>query len=328
MKRRCWYAALAALLMTGSVGVFAAGDGASSLRVVSWNVQTFFDAVTDGTEYADFKGTKSRWSAQRYGTRLERLATALRALDADVVVLEELEKETQLYDIYNQLAGTFRLSALYAYGCFVAETGAAVGCGVLSRYPITDARVHALDISTENAVPPAMRPLLELRVQRGERTLALFVCHWKSKLGDGGAVWRRHQERVLADRMACAVADGIPALACGDFNMDVLEFTPLHFDDAASPASSATVVLRGTRPLAVYAPWLDSADVCADGSYWYRGAWERIDNFFACGAVILHDFRVERDGDWADADGRPVRYDVWTGAGYSDHLPISCTVEF
>lgn len=329
----------------------AALDAQSAeLRVLNWNVQTFFDAVKDGTEYAEFKGSKSRWNEKAYMARVERLGSALKALDADVVVLEELEKEAQLHDIYNQLAGTFRFSKLYAYGCFVSEPGASIGCGVLSRYPLDGVRVHSLDIGTESGLQPAMRPLLELCVHKDGRVLLLFVCHWKSKLGADSAIWRAHQERLLADCMSAAVHDGIPALACGDFNQDVLEFalvrergkerslapfescTPSAFSadgtEGKKTLPAANVVFRGSEPLLVYSPWLSAADVYADGSYWYKGAWERIDNFFVCGKACLRDFCVERSGDWADADGHPVRYEVWSGAGYSDHLPISCMIAF
>ena len=96
----------------------------SKIRVVSWNVQTFFDGVTDGTEYAQFKGASSRWTERKYRTRLERLSTALCTFDADIVVLEELEKQEQLYDIYNQLSGSFHVARNYTYGAFAkaAET--------------------------------------------------------------------------------------------------------------------------------------------------------------------------------------------------------------
>lgn len=308
----------------------------AGLRVVSWNLQTFFDGVTDGSEYAQFKGSGSRWSQKKYMDRLERLSAALRAFDADLVVLEELEKAGQLQDIYNQLSGTFRFSSLYRYGAFAAAPGAAIGVGVLSRFPLSDARVHALDIGSEGVPQPALRPLLELCLERDGRKLTLFVCHWKSKLGAESGIWRLWQERLLADCMAQVQEEGGAALACGDFNQDIAEFS-LSVDGTAC-VQEANLALRGSRgPLPVYSPWLgegggannDGATRPApSGSYCYKGALERIDHFFASGGAVLTAFTVEQGGDWADSAGRPVRYDPLTGRGWSDHLPISCLVAF
>ena len=86
----------------------ALASGENQLYVVSWNVQTFFDAQTSGLEYAEFRGSKSIWSQQLYEHRLERLLDAIQQIDADILVLQEIENMAVMYDISNGLAGRLR----------------------------------------------------------------------------------------------------------------------------------------------------------------------------------------------------------------------------
>ena len=53
-------------------------QGSVSLKVVSWNVQTFFDARTEGCEYAEFK--KGGWGKDAYVCRLKNLILLARSL--------------------------------------------------------------------------------------------------------------------------------------------------------------------------------------------------------------------------------------------------------
>ena len=47
-------------------------SGAETIRIVNWNAETFFDAHTEGSEYAEFKSSKSKWGSERYAARLGR----------------------------------------------------------------------------------------------------------------------------------------------------------------------------------------------------------------------------------------------------------------
>ena len=44
----------------------------NKLKIVNWNVQTFFDYQTDGSEYSEFV-TSATWGKEMYVVRLERL---------------------------------------------------------------------------------------------------------------------------------------------------------------------------------------------------------------------------------------------------------------
>jgi endonuclease/exonuclease/phosphatase family metal-dependent hydrolase len=310
------------------------------LKILAWNAETFFDGENDGTEYSEFLKSK-KWGREAYAVRLERLCSVIRLLDADVVVIEELEKEGQLVDISNNLCGTFHLSKLYPYGCFATNPGSAIGCAVISRYPLRSLCVHSLDVRTESSVQPVMRPVMEVTVCNGKKTLALFVNHWKSKSGGAAEteVWRNWQESVLACFMQKFVSGGKNAVvACGDFNRDISDFA--HPVVAGDNGHAKTNILlrtaaknsaqnKSSDALPVYSPWY-AADggLIAPGSYWFNGSWERIDHFFAAGLCAITDFVPEGDGPWVDGEGHPAGYKLWSGQGYSDHLPTTATVVF
>ena len=299
-------------------------EGVRTIRIVNWNVQTFFDANADGCEYAEFKSPKSKWGRDEYTARLGRLCGAIKNLNADVYVFEEIENEGVMYDIANMLAGgAWDAKKNWSYVCFAKAHGDALGCAVLSRRPLHAMTVHTLDIRT-HAKQPRMRPVICVSVLQGSRSLTLCVNHWKSKLGGEkeSALWRSWQESVLARLLL--ETNGSAAVACGDFNRDIGEFSKGGEGDA--------VVLYGAgfgtvSEVLVKSPWL-SENACGMYSYYYEGKGERIDHFFTAGQAKVLSFAAETDGPWADEEGIPVRYAMYTGKGYSDHLPIAASIRY
>ena len=87
--------------------------GAAQLYVVSWNVQTFFDAQTSGLEYTEFQGSKSRWSQELYEARLERLAESIELLDPyEAIVVGDTSFDIQM----GRNAGTRTCGVTYGNG--------------------------------------------------------------------------------------------------------------------------------------------------------------------------------------------------------------------
>lgn len=297
----------------------------SSVKILDWNLQTFFDGSFDGNEYSEYSSSKAGWSQEKYAVRLERLAEVVKAVDPDVFVMQELEKEEQLYDIYNHLCSNFRISMNYSYGCFAKEDKAPIGVGVLSRFPLSKQELHGLDIRSLSSSQPSMRPMLKINVDVDGKTLVLFVNHWKSKSGgDESEIWRDFQESVLARAFINARKGGYAAIACGDFNRDISEFLLL-----SEPGNAFNVELRGRENIKVRSPWYNSdGALYSTGSYWYKGYWERIDHFFCGAGADISGFKVENSGCWAGAEGAPLKYIVRHGTGYSDHFPVSCVVSW
>jgi len=293
------------------------------LSVVNWNVQTFFDAETEGDEYSEFKSS-ARWSRDKYIVRLQRLCQVISTLNADVFVFEEIENEGVLYDIANQLAGkSWDAKKLWTYGCFCKEDGASIGCAVLSRFPLSDLKTHGMDLRIQKSSQPSVRPMLEVCVNVEESVLKLFVCHWKSKSGgeEESEIWRDWQEFLVAEKI---YEEENAVLVCGDLNRDIQEFV-ISCDGVNK---SPNVIFRGSQDVKLYSPWLHSdGDLATEiGSYYFNEQWERIDNFFTFGDLKITSFSPKAEEPWADEKKKPVSYKIYTGEGYSDHLPIMCTL--
>lgn len=312
------------------------GNGKSVvLSVVNWNVQTFFDAETEGSEYSEFVNS-GRWSKDKYVVRLHRLCEVITSLNADVYVFEEIENESVLYDISNQLAGhSWDSSKNWNYGCFVRESNSSIGCAVLSKYELGSVKSHGMDIRTQKDSQPSVRSILEVTVLAGGKELVMFVNHWKSKLGgeEESEIWRDWQEFILSncvydvgDVNVVNEDSSLRGLICvGDFNRSAEDF--VTFFESETCVNKNTI-LRGFNEVLVWNPWFcgDGSFVSETGSYFYNDSWERIDNFLSAGKCKLTAFSPKTNGNWVNGKGTPNGYKIFTGEGYSDHLPIMCTV--
>lgn len=299
----------------------------SKIYVVNWNVQTFFDGENDGSEYSEFVQSKS-WGREMYVQRLKRLCECIKKIDADVFVMEELENENVLCDIYNFLCGEWNCKKLYSYGAFGKNEGSSIGIGVLSRLPLGNLKVHGLEVLSEES-HPRLRPVVEFEVSCNGKILTVFANHWKSKSGGEEVTekWRNWEEAVLSFCVDDAVEKGKAVVCTGDFNRDINDFS---FSDGNK------VCLRKRKSgcfkdgVSVESGWfLKNGSLVEPGSYYFQESWERIDNFFCAGSAKIFSCGPETEGNWCNADSFiPERFELWNGDGYSDHLPIGCIVEF
>lgn len=319
--------------------------GRNTVRIISWNLQTFFDAQTDGTEYAEFRGAKSSWNREKYEARLDKLAAFIKENRADIYVFQETENAAVLQDIANRCAGTVFSAPKALYGCFSAEKGAALGTGVLSRLPVENIKIHRTEIRAVRSsgikngsdilpvLQPPLRPLLEIRVRSGTEHFTLFACHWKSKSGGEKAsdMWRSLQEAQLGGRVSELIGENQKeaVIVCGDFNRDLKEFD-------FNTESGKVCFSCGTRAIELHSAWFDSPATekpdgsvqkdrqtkTVSGSYYFRNKWEKIDHFFYTASVNAVLFYAVDTGVHADNKGLPLRYNPHTGSGYSDHLPL------
>ena len=295
----------------------------SCVSIVNWNVQTFFDSQTDGSEYSTFRNSDF-WNEEKYRNRLQRLCDVITFLDADIFIFEEIENEGILYDIYNQLSGnSWNQNKIWNYGSFYKDENSSIGLAALSKIPLEDMKIHSMDIRIMDEIQPSSRPILELKISVNDKDLFLFVNHWKSKVSGilQGENWRQWQEFILSK----SILQKERFLICGDFNKDIDEFI------WEEKNSRVKICLRNDENnVSVFSPWInsDKSFTTEIGSYYYKGNWERIDNFFISDKINLQEFKVCTNGEWMSDKNIPNSYKIFIGEGYSDHLPIMCIINF
>jgi endonuclease/exonuclease/phosphatase family metal-dependent hydrolase len=200
----------------------AAGDGGDTLGIAVWNLQAFFDGTETGLEYDEYL-EEAGWSAEKYQARLTALGRAVDGMaDTAPPILALVEVENA--GVLQTLAETVLSKHGYTQTFFAAHPGNSLGIGILSRYPLFNTRLHS--ISSGAGVIP--RPVLEAWVQVRDNPIALFVCHWKSKLGseDATEALRRSAAQILLRRMREieTEAPGTPVIIMGDLNENHDEF--------------------------------------------------------------------------------------------------------
>ena len=300
------------------------------ITLVTYNTQTFFDAIEDGSEFKEYKGSKSRWTEQKYRTRLERLKDTMFAAGEkltgkkdrlpDIVVLQEVENSRVVEDFCKQLPSEEN----YPYAVCPPASKDAFTTVILSKYPIEQYFLHRLHIEQKVALRPLTEALLNTGSKDKPRLLTVFSVHWKSKTGGSGSAAIRAQQEAQLIRKITEHREKnphIPFIVCGDFNQTLEEFNQLNdFPVCWGISSYRAETEEGSQP---------------NGSYYFKNSWEKIDHIFYEGNT--DDYTgTETVPDTGTAyiqpllffvlyepplieDGKPVRYNVLTGKGYSDH---------
>ena len=309
---------------TGCTNVFRLQSiSKDEISIVSYNAQTFFDAVEDGREFKEFKGSKTKWSKEKYTERLFRLKEAVNlsclALGLgekaipDILVLQEIESRAVIDDFCKILP----MNNSYKYAVFIPpQNGGAFSTALLSKFPITETKVFNVYSGKRS-----LRPLIETRIRIGNSTgdneLVLLNVHWKSKVGNSDTdSIRRQQEEQAYKRLKELKASEpqTPFIICGDFNQTLEEFSLMsEFDNCWNIGAYQAAAQEGSQPT---------------GSYFYKESWEGIDHFFYSDNLSdgknfdLSFFCVINLKPLTDTSGKPDKYSVYSGKGYSDHLPI------
>ena len=357
-------------ILTGCAGCAAPEEKKADsvlLAIMTWNIHNLFDGEDNGYEYDEFLQS-SGWSSEKYLGRLNIISDAIGRIEPqpDIILLQEIESLKVLKDLSLSLGGS------YSQSHFAVNPGAAVGVGIISKYPLSDVKAHSVTIDGDTTP----RPVLEARIQAKEtrsekngsktggaqenslqeigsnKSIVIFICHWKSKLGGDEATesTRRASARVILRRVR-ELRESEPDLGiiiAGDLNQNYDEFyrhnaemiCALLPDDPYCAQKSMgiqkdyIVISKNMPPepvnfpgetVSFYSPWIKELE---NGSYFYRNNWETIDHFLISHQLFDNSgWEYEKTAivnipPFANASGIPVPYNARTGLGMSDHLPL------
>ena len=218
-------AALSALclLAQGASRAFAATplppipeDG---LRIATWNVENFFDAVDDPKNPGDDEftpGSWRRWTDERYQAKTRNLAEAIAALRPDILFLSEVENRDVLTNLVHALESLPAPHPMPYIAHEESDSNRGIDVAILSRHPLRDIVLHK--------PVPNMRGILEATAEIPNAPSLLLACHWKSRVGNRDeniAIRQREATAVRALLLARLAADpNLSFFVGGDFNDD------------------------------------------------------------------------------------------------------------
>jgi predicted extracellular nuclease len=207
-----------------------------TVTIASYNVLNFFDEYDD--PYHEDESTPPKPKEE-----LEKLAVSIRALDADVLAMQEVENRGYLERFVRAMLGDMGYEHLV---CFEGNDQRGIQCAVLSRLPVGPVTSHRFLRFDSNGKGPVgdlyfRRDVLQVSIEEPDApAFCVFVVHLKSKR-DGDAT---ETYRVAEARAARRILDGdlrkdkdALFVICGDFN-----------DTWTSPTLKA---LRGEGPNAL-----------------------------------------------------------------------------
>ena len=335
-------------------------EPAERVVLATYNVYNLFDLVDDPRiDEGEFTPRPGVWDAAKLATRLGLLATVFEVLDADIVMVNEVEN----LEIFEQLRDAIRASGGPAYPhlhLVEGRGGRGIDVGLLSRFPIVRAvsrpinRQHMCQgedgpLELDGSTPEA-RPILQADIDLdGDRQadLAVLGVHWKAKGRSFPCVDAEHRLRSglqMGEVFGMLRAEGLSVVAMGDFN--TFEFEPPLRD-----AVGARLDITAVGPDDVYNTW-GGADGVEEGrtnnsnrwnnrsnsSYNFFDDWTRLDHILVSG-----DMRPGGEARWQviprsvgsmafeamlDGQGEPREWRSDQNAGYSDHLPVRVELRF
>jgi endonuclease/exonuclease/phosphatase family metal-dependent hydrolase len=252
------------------------------LRIATWNVHDLFDAedrlLPPGAE-------DNVPSAAEVEAKLDAVAAVLARVDADVVLLQEVETRA--------LAIALGARAGYAEARLVeGNDPRGIDVAVLSRRPITRYVSHAAERDGEGRLLWP-RDCVEVHLEAGGRPIAIVASHLSSRLSDDGTrrTAQASRMRAIADTVASADPSAL-VLAGGDLN---------------DPPSAAAIA-----PLIADGAYVDPLPPAA--TTWSSGARaERLDALLVArasvGAVVRATVELGFDVERA-SDHQPVVVDL------------------
>ncbi|WP_459924740.1 endonuclease/exonuclease/phosphatase family protein [Desulfatiferula olefinivorans] len=199
-----------------SIVFFQAGHGyadeAATLRIASYNVENLFDSERQGTEYPEYvPDGASGWNETMARIKYRQIARVLSDLDADIAALQEVESDLALDGLQDALAEHNRR---YAFRVFSKTPGQAVGCALLSRFPVRSQ--HEMQVAGGRK-----RGILKVELMVRGRLLIVYVNHWKSKNAPESA--RMQSASALAAETS-ALPPETDYVIVGDLNADYDEY--------------------------------------------------------------------------------------------------------
>lgn len=293
---------LRCLVWSGGCRLVVLLAGAETLTVATYNVENYGPAnrMTEAGYRKDYPKPEPEKRALR---------TVIRALGADILVLQEMGAGPYLDELRRDLKAE---GCDYPHAALASAGDADRRVAILSKRPLKSVRTHTdLSFAYLGGRETVKRGLLEATVETAAGEITLFAIHLKSRITerpeDPLSVIRRGSEATaVRDRILqrCPDPAGMRFIILGDCN------------DSRSSRALAALQKRGKTVIAQLLPALDSRGEGWTHAFRKDDTYSRVDHMLVSPALRP----VVRGGTARIHDGDGVR-------AASDHRPVLIVLE-
>ncbi len=218
------------------------------LSIATWNVHNFFDTICDSgsCEKGDYE---PQLTESEYKNKLNFVAAGVKRLNADIIMLQEIEKESLLQELLKGLPNY----PFYVFG--ELGTTASVDVSIISRYPIIDIKLHRPEtdfiLPSTNTNKKLARELIEADIEVEDGLVVkVFTTHFVSKATDPSGERREIEAKITSQIIKAAndaQSDALIAFG-GDLNdyPDSVPIATLHDEGNLINASVGTLSENAT----------------------------------------------------------------------------------
>ena len=171
----------------------------AQVRVATFNVHRLFDTVCDSKSCGGIGNYEPLPSKEEYDAQIADIARSIRTIDADIVLLQEIEKESGVVDLQNALS----IYPAYAFG----ECGyrASLDVAILTRGTIDAVETYRSGYSytdPSGKPRPLSRELIRADIDLNGIKISAFTTHLVSRVSDPTGARRRaeaaYTQQVIA----------------------------------------------------------------------------------------------------------------------------------
>ena len=140
---------------------------ALEFKVATYNVENLFDAQREGGEYEEYiPNNKHGWNEGMLQIKLRNLAYVIADMNADIIVLEEVENKAVLQKLNAALG-----AKAYPYVFYpIKKERISIETALLSRFPI--------ETTSTISLPDQARGIHKVTVTVENKPLDLYINHW------------------------------------------------------------------------------------------------------------------------------------------------------
>ena len=310
-------------------------NNSKNITVVFYNVENLFDTKNDqGSRDAEFTpGGKNKWTEDRYQKKVEDISKVLSSINKnelpEIIGLCEIENRKVLDDL---VSTKLLADGNYKIEHFESPDYRGIDCALLYRPDeFTILKSTPVKVAFADDLNFKTRDILYVKGKtKNKEEFHIFVNHWPSRIGG------LEQSEPKRMSVACILKSKIDSVQNGNPNANILVMGDMNDEPSNKSLSEVLSAKNPEKENGGLVNLMYSVHLNKEGSYFYRGNWNMLDNIIISANLLDNKGLLCKDRQGHVFHEKWMEYEAKNGeispnrtyggstyyGGVSDHFPI------